>query len=64
MAINALGIAQRELESDEEMLSEEELAELSRAIRAGDVPDDALERLRAHVAAKLRVASPRYLDRY
>ena len=64
VAINALGIAQRELESDEEMLSEEELAELSRAIRAGDVPDDALERLRAHVAAKLRVASPRYLDRY
>jgi hypothetical protein len=64
VAINALGIAQRELESDEQMLSEEELAGLARAIRAGDVPDDALERLRADVAAKLRVASPRYLDRY
>jgi len=64
VAINALGIAQRELESDEEMLSEEELAELARAIRAGDVPDDALERLQANVAAKLRVASPRYLSRY
>jgi hypothetical protein len=64
VAINALGIAQRELESGEEMLSEAELAELARAIRAGDVPDDALERLRDHVAAKLRVASPRYLERY
>jgi hypothetical protein len=64
VAINALGITQRELESGEETLSEEELAELAREIRAGDVPDDALERLRAHVAAKLRVASPRYLDRY
>ena len=64
VAINALGIAQRELESDEEMLSDEELAELARAIRAGDVPEDALKRLREHVAAKLRVASPRYLERY
>jgi hypothetical protein len=64
VAINALGIAQRELESGEEMLSEEELAELARGIRGGDMPDDALERLRAHVAAKLRVASPRYLERY
>jgi hypothetical protein len=64
VAINALGIAQRELESNERMLSEEELVELARAIRTGDVPEDALERLRAHVAAKLRVASPRYLDRY
>src|SRR5713226_1038274 len=64
VAINALGIAQRELESGEEILAEEELAELARGIRLGDVPDDALTRLRDHVAAKLRVASPRYLDRY
>jgi len=64
VAINALGIAQRELESGEEMLPREELEELAQAIRAGDVPDDALERLRAHVAAKLRVASPCYLERY
>jgi hypothetical protein len=64
VAINALGIAQRELESGEEMLSPEELEELARQIRSGDVPDDALERLREHVAAKLRVASPRYLERY
>jgi hypothetical protein len=64
VAINALGIAQRELESGEELLPREELEELARRIRSGDVPDDALERLQEHVAAKLRVASPRYLDRY
>ncbi len=64
VAINALGIARRELESGEEMLPREELEELARQIRSGDVPEDALERLQEHVAAKLRVASPRYLDRY
>jgi hypothetical protein len=63
VAINALGIAQRELESGEEMLPREELEELARQIRSGDVPEAALDRLQAHVAAKLRVASPRYLDR-
>ncbi len=65
VAINALGIAQRELESgDTDDMSREELEELARQIRSGDVPEDALERLREHVAAKLRVASPRYLERY
>ncbi len=64
VAINALGIAQRELEAGEEGLSRGELEQLARQIRSGDVPADALTRLQAHVAAKLRVASPRYLDRY
>ena len=65
VAINALGIAQRELESaEEEVLSPEEAAGLARRIRAGDVPDGALPLLRRHVAAKLRVANPGYLDRY
>ena len=64
VAINALGIAQRELESGEKGLSRAELEELARQIRSGDVPEDALDRLREHVAAKLRVASPKYLDRY
>jgi len=64
VAINALGIAQRELESSEQVLPPEELEVLARQIRSGDVPEDALERLQEHVAAKLRVASPRYLDRY
>ncbi|MER3410428.1 MAG: hypothetical protein C4306_10120 [Thermoleophilia bacterium] len=64
VAINALGILQRELESRGEDLGGAELEELARRIRAGDPPPDALRRLKEHVAAKLRVASPRYLDRY
>jgi hypothetical protein len=65
VAINALGIAQRELDSaEEEMLSVEEAAELARRIRAGDVPEGALALLEREVAAKLRIASPRFLDRY
>jgi Domain of unknown function (DUF6285) len=65
VAINALSIAQRELESEgEEGLSAEELAELARRIRAGDVPAGTPALLKRHVAAKLRVASPRYLARY
>src|SRR5438874_2000462 len=64
VAINALAIAQRELESGEEGLGEEELAELARRIRAGDPPAGALPLLKAHIVGKLRVASPRYLARY
>jgi Domain of unknown function (DUF6285) len=65
VAINALSIAQRDLESEgEEGLSAEKLAELARRIRAGDVPAGTLAMLKRHVAAKLRVASPRYLARY
>jgi hypothetical protein len=48
VAMNALGIARRELESTEETLSAEELREL----------------LKEHVAAKLRVANPDYLRLY
>ena len=65
VAINALGIAHRELEStEEELLSPEEAAELASRIRAGEIPEGALELLERHVAQKLRVASPRYLERY
>lgn len=65
VAINALSIAQRELESGEdEVLTEDEVARLARQIRGGDVPAGTLALLRRHVAAKLRVASPRYLARY
>jgi hypothetical protein len=64
VAINALGIAQRELESaGEDELSPDELAGLARRIRGGYVPDGALPLLKRHVAAKLRIASPRYLQR-
>ena len=64
VAMNALGIARRELESSEETLSAEELRELAARIRAGDVPEDALPILKEHVAAKLRVANPDYLRLY
>lgn len=65
VAINALGIAQRELASaGDEVLSPAEAAELARRIRAGDVPEGALALLKRHVAAKLRIANPGYLDRY
>jgi len=64
VAMNALGIARRELESDEETLSADELRDLAARIRGGDIPDDALRLLKQHVAAKLRVANPDYLRLY
>jgi hypothetical protein len=64
VAMNALGIARRELESEEETMSADELRDLAARIRAGDVPEDALPLLKEHVAAKLRVANPDYLRLY
>jgi hypothetical protein len=65
VALNALGIAYRELTAgDDDGLSEAELRDLAQRIRAGDVPDDALPLLKEHVAAKLRISNPRYLERY
>jgi hypothetical protein len=64
VALNALGIAYRELQSGEEELSEAELLELAQLIRAGDPPDDALPVLKEHVAAKLRISNPGYLEKY
>ena len=64
VAMNALGIARRELESGEETMSPDELRELAARIRAGDVPENALPLLKEHVAAKLRVANPDYLRLY
>jgi hypothetical protein len=64
VAMNALGIARRELEADEPGLGEDEIRELARRIRAGDVPADAHAILKEHVAAKLRVSNPQYLERY
>jgi hypothetical protein len=64
VALNALGIAYRELQSGEEELDATELAELARRIRAGDPPENALPLLKEHVAAKLRISNPAYLDRY
>ena len=65
VAINGLGILQRELEAGaSERSHEPRLEELARRIRAGDVPDDALPLLKEHVAAKLRVSNPRALEKY
>jgi len=66
VAINGLGIAQRELDAGDEgpPLTREQLAELAARIRCGDIPDGALELLKEHVAAKLRVSNPRYLAKY
>lgn len=64
VAMNALGIARRELESSEDTLDAEELRDLAARIRAGDVPEDVLPLLKEHVAAKLRVANPDYLRLY
>jgi Domain of unknown function (DUF6285) len=64
VALNALGIAYRELQTGETSLSDEELAELARRIRAADVRDGDHALLKEHVAAKLRISNPGYLERY
>lgn len=60
VALNALGIVQRELaklppEDDAEQ------RELAAQIRAGDVPAGTLARVKADVEARLQIDSPGYL---
>ena len=64
VAMNALGIAARELSTGEAAPTESELRALAQQIRAGEVPKGTLALLKEQVAAKLRIASPRYLERY
>lgn len=64
VAMNALSIARRELDAGEEGMSEDELRELARRIRAGDVDEGLHARLKEHVAGKLRVSNPAYLEKY
>jgi hypothetical protein len=64
VAINALGIAYRELQSSERQLGQDELDDLVRRIRAGEVDDGMLPLLKEHVAAKLRISNPGYLEKY
>lgn len=64
VAMNALGIARRELESTEPLASEDALRELAARIRAGDAPKNVHPRLKEHVAGKLRVSNPDYLAKY
>jgi hypothetical protein len=64
VAMNALGIARRELEAGEEGMGDDELRELARRIRAGDIDEALHARLKEHVAEKLRVSNPAYLEKY
>jgi len=63
VAMNALGIVHRELEA---LPAEDdaEQRELVQRIRAGDVPPGTLERVKTDVEARLRIASPRFLETY
>ena len=59
-----LWIVVGELEAGEEGMGEDELRELARRIRAGDVDEGLHARLKEHVAEKLRVSNPAYLEKY
>ena len=63
VAMNALGIVHRELAA---LPTEDdsELRALAGEIRAGDVPPGTLRRVKADVEARLRIASPQFLETY
>jgi hypothetical protein len=63
VAMNALGIVYRELEGLP-VEDDTQLRELARKIRAGDVPPGTLLRVKADVEARLRIASPQFLEQY
>ena len=63
VAMNALGIVYRDLEGLP-VEDDSELRELARKIRAGDVPPGTLARVQADVEARLRIASPQFLENY
>ncbi|MDX6423970.1 MAG: hypothetical protein QOI67_1441 [Gaiellaceae bacterium] len=62
VAMNALGIARRELESNTVLLDQGLLADLAARIRAGETVE--LGVLKEHVADKLRISNPAYLEKY
>ena len=65
IALNALAIAQRELAaSNSLLLGTEETRKLAERIKAGDVDEGLLPLLKEHVAEKLRISNPAYLERY
>ena len=63
VALNALGIVRREL-SKLPPGDDAEQRELATRIRTGDVPHGTLARVKVEVQGRLRIASPRYLERY
>ncbi len=62
VAINALGIAERELAATQP--PHEDDWELARRIRAGDMSPDLVPLLKEQVAEKLRLTNPPYLAGY
>ena len=63
VALNALGIVRREL-AKLPPADDAEQQELAARIRDGDVPPGTLAQVKADVEARLRIASPNYLERY
>ena len=63
VALNALGIVRREL-TKLPPSDDVEQRELAARLRAGEVPAGTLARVKADVAEKLQIDSPRYLERY
>jgi signal transduction protein with GAF and PtsI domain len=63
VAMNALSIVYRELAALP-MEDDTEQRELAAKIRAGEVPTGTLRRVKADVEARLRIASPRFLEAY
>ena len=63
VAMNALGIVYRELDGLPPE-DDTERRELAQRIRADNVEPGTLAEVKADVEARLRIASPRYLDRY
>ena len=63
VAMNALGILYRELEALP-VEDDSALRELAASIRAGDVPTGTLARVKADVEARLKIASPQFLETY
>jgi hypothetical protein len=63
VALNALGIVRREL-AELPPEDDAEQRELAARIRADDVPDGTLARVKADVEKHLLTASPHYLERY
>jgi Domain of unknown function (DUF6285) len=61
VAMNALGIVYRELAALPQE-DDTEQRELACRIRENDVPPGTLRRVKADVEARLRIASPRYLE--
>lgn len=59
VALNALGIARRELEAPP---AADDAAELLRLVRERGADPELLPALRRHVETKLRVSNPRYLE--